>query len=81
MSMPVSDRIAADYRQRIRSGALPTGTVLPTVEAIQAEYAAYGRDGKISAMPVRQALYALRNEGLVAFRPGVGNVVIGGTDG
>lgn len=79
MTTPVNERIAADYRQRIRSGALPPGTRLPTVEQIIAEYAEHGTR---SAMPVRQALMVLRAEGLIVFRAGIGNVVAdqGGTE-
>lgn len=74
-AMSVAERITADYTARINSGALPPGTVLPTVEQLQAEYGKYGRDGTISAMPVRQALYALRLAGLVEYRSGIGNIV------
>lgn len=67
--MPLYERIAATYRERIHSGELPPGTRLPSVEAIMAEFGA----GSIG--PVRTALFALRNEGLIVFSPGLGNVV------
>ena len=68
VTFPLYERIAATYRDRITSGALPPGTKLPTVDAIKAEFGS-------SVMPVRTALFVLRQEGLIVFSPGVGNVV------
>lgn len=68
--MPLYERIAATYRERIRSGELPPGARLPTVDAIKAEFGA-------GVMPVRSALMVLRSEGLIVFSPGLGNVVAG----
>lgn len=73
--MTISERIAADYRARIRSGALAPSTYLPAIPALQEEYAHLGEDGSISEMPVRQALRELRTEGLIESIHGRGNRV------
>ncbi|WP_406071943.1 GntR family transcriptional regulator [Micromonospora sp. NBC_01638] len=60
--------IAEELRRRVESGALPPGSLLPTESALTAEFhAARGT--------VRQAIAALREEGLVATEHGRGTYV------
>jgi DNA-binding GntR family transcriptional regulator len=61
-------RVARGLRDRLRTGALPPGTVLSQAE-IAAEYG-------ISRIPVRDALHILSTEGLVGLG-GAGAVVTG----
>lgn len=57
--------LAQDIRGRITSGALRPGDRLPSTAQLCAEY-------KVSAIVVRNAMIALRAEGLVEGVPGVG---------
>ncbi|MFF0121257.1 GntR family transcriptional regulator [Micromonospora arida] len=59
--------IASDLRERIESGAIPPGSLLPTESALTAEY-------RTSRGTVRQAIAALRDDGLVATEHGRGTV-------
>lgn len=58
MGLPLHEQIAGDLRQRIASGDLPVGAALPTEAELQAQW-------RGSRGPVRQALAALRMEGLI----------------
>ena len=60
-----SDRLAADLRSRIDSGALQPGQRLPTELALAAQYAA-------SRTVVREAVSRLRSGGLLVARQGSG---------
>ncbi len=57
--------IADELRQRIESGAIPSGSLLPAESALTAEFAA-------SRGTIRQAIAVLRDEGLVATEHGRG---------
>ena len=59
MGTPLHEQIATDLRQRIAAGDLPVGSPLPSESQLQARW--NGSRG-----PVRQALAALRTEGLIA---------------
>lgn len=59
VAMPLHEQIAAELRDRITTGELPVGTPLPSEAQLQARW--HGSRG-----PVRQALAALRTEGLIA---------------
>ncbi|MFF0250366.1 GntR family transcriptional regulator [Streptosporangium sandarakinum] len=58
MDGPLHERIASDLRRRIVSGELPVGAAVPSESQLCEEWGA-------SRGPVRQALAALRAEGLV----------------
>jgi DNA-binding FadR family transcriptional regulator len=58
-----SDVFADDLRERILSGALPSGTLLPNERALS-------DDAQLSRTVVREALRILEIEGLVVTRPG-----------
>ncbi|WP_405604254.1 GntR family transcriptional regulator [Streptomyces sp. NBC_01410] len=58
MATPLHRSIAGELRHRIRSGALPVGEFLPSEAQLCEEFSA-------SRGPVRQALAALRDEGLI----------------
>ncbi|WP_431900698.1 GntR family transcriptional regulator [Micromonospora chalcea] len=57
--------IAAELRERMKSGAIPPGTLLPSESALGAEFRA-------SRGTIRQAIAALRNERLVVTEHGRG---------
>lgn len=57
--------IADELRQRIESGAIPPGTLLPTEGALTAEFRA-------SRGTIRQAIAILREEGLASTEHGRG---------
>ncbi|MFC4245207.1 GntR family transcriptional regulator [Gryllotalpicola reticulitermitis] len=59
MTTPLHERIAADLRDRIVSGRLAVGDHVPSESELQQEWQG-------SRAPVRQALAALRAEGLIA---------------
>jgi len=59
VTAPLHERIAADLRDRIESGILAVGDPVPSEAELQQEW-----NG--SRAPVRQALAALRAEGLIA---------------
>jgi GntR family transcriptional repressor for pyruvate dehydrogenase complex len=61
----LSDRLAAELRQRIDSGALQPGDRLPTELALAAQYA-------VSRTVVREAVSRLRSMGLLVARQGSG---------
>ena len=61
----LSDRLAADLRSRIDSGALQPGDRLPTELALAAQYA-------VSRTVVREAVSRLRSGGLLVARQGSG---------
>ena len=61
----LSDRLAADLRSRIDSGALQPGQRLPTELALAAQYA-------VSRTVVREAVSRLRSAGLLVARQGSG---------
>ncbi|MBK1784804.1 GntR family transcriptional regulator [Prauserella cavernicola] len=58
MDGPLHERIAADLRRRISTGELPVGTPVPSESQLTAQWNA-------SRGPVRQALTALRAEGMI----------------
>jgi GntR family transcriptional regulator len=66
---PLYARIAAVLRQRIETGALAVGALLPTIESYMSEFAA-------SRVTVRQAMGMLAEEGLIARRRGFGTTVL-----
>ncbi|MEU9339124.1 GntR family transcriptional regulator [Streptomyces sp. NPDC048290] len=69
MATPLYRSIAAELRQRIRSGALPVGASLPSEAHLCEEFSA-------SRGPVRQALATLRDEGLIGGGQGKKAVVL-----
>jgi GntR family transcriptional regulator len=66
---PLYARIAAVLRQRIETGALDVGAMMPTLESYMSEFAA-------SRVTVRQAMDMLAEEGLIARRRGFGTTVL-----
>jgi DNA-binding FadR family transcriptional regulator len=60
-----SDVLAAELRERIRSGAWPEGQALPTERALSEQ-------SGLSRMTVREALRMLEIDGLIEIRPGRG---------
>jgi GntR family transcriptional regulator len=66
---PSWDAIAKDIRARIRSGEYPVGEPIPSTVKLADQY-------DVSKGPVRQAIDALRAEGILAGRPGKGVYVI-----
>ena len=60
--------IADDLRRRVESGAVGAGRLLPSESELSADYGA-------SRVTVRRALEALREEGLVESRQGLGWLV------
>lgn len=66
--MPAYRRIAEDLRQRITSGDLPPGSLLPTQQELSDGY-------KVARMTARQAIGALEHEGLVTSQQGKGATV------
>ncbi|WP_245242412.1 GntR family transcriptional regulator [Streptomyces sp. NEAU-H3] len=69
MATPLHRSIAAELRQRIRTGAMKVGESLPSEARLCEEFAA-------SRGPVRQALAALRDEGLISGGQGKRAVVL-----
>ncbi|MGC9670977.1 GntR family transcriptional regulator [Planosporangium sp. 12N6] len=67
----VGNRIAADLRRRIVTGALPPGAGLPSERELGEQYNA-------SRGTIRRALGILVNEGLVTSRSGLGHFVRSG---
>lgn len=68
MTIPLHERIAEDLRGRIAAGELAVGDSLPSEAQLQAQW--QGSRG-----PVRQALAALRAEGMIGGGPGKPPVV------
>jgi DNA-binding GntR family transcriptional regulator len=62
-------RIAADLRARITSGALRSGATLPSYDSLAASY-------RCSAATAQKAVSSLRSEGFVASAAGRGTYVI-----
>ncbi|RBM12982.1 GntR family transcriptional regulator [Prauserella sp. PE36] len=58
MDVPLHEQIAADLRRRISSGELPVGAAVPSESQLCAQWNA-------SRGPIRQALTALRAEGMI----------------
>ncbi|MBW0119109.1 GntR family transcriptional regulator [Pseudonocardia abyssalis] len=69
MAAPLHRTLAAELRRRIRSGAIGIGESLPSEAQLCREFAA-------SRGPVRQALAALRDEGLIGGGQGKRPVVL-----
>ena len=65
-----SQRIVADVRARIRSGKLAPGDHVPSAREIVREY-------RVAIATATKVLAALRREGLVRVKPGVGTIVRG----
>jgi GntR family transcriptional regulator len=66
---PDYQRIANEYRDRIKSGELKAGDRLPSISQLQKQYG-------VSAQPVKSALLVLQTEGLVEGHQGRGVFVI-----
>ncbi|MFG1837934.1 GntR family transcriptional regulator [Micromonospora sp. NPDC049175] len=66
--LPRYRAIAEELRERIESGVIPPGALLPTESTLTTEYRA-------SRGTVRQAIAALRDDGLVATEHGRGTYV------
>src|SRR6266545_2392273 len=62
------EQIAADLRRKIHEGKLTPGDQLPAETQLMREY-------RVSPGPVRDALKALRTEGLIETRHGIGSFV------
>lgn len=58
VTIPIHQRLSGEFRARIASGAWPEGQRAPSEAALCAEF-------KVSRGPVRQALAALREDGLL----------------
>ncbi len=67
---PPYARIASHYRDRISTGNLPPGTVLPSISELSTEW-------KVSKATVDRAMRLLREEHLIRGIQGVGTEVIG----
>jgi GntR family transcriptional regulator len=65
MSQPAGQRLAGDLRRRILDGDLREGSQLPSSAVLQAEHG-------VSSTVVRDALNALKAEGLVVGQQGKG---------
>lgn len=65
---PTYRRIAADLRERIRSGDLKPGDKIPTQAELAERY-------QVARMTVRQALTELTNDGLIFAQQGRGTIV------
>jgi GntR family transcriptional regulator len=66
------ERIAADLREQIRTGALLAGSQLPSVAELAEHYG-------VSGETLRHAMRTLQTEGLIEVRHGVGTYVRSGT--
>lgn len=62
---PAWEHIADTLRRRIADGTYPVGRAIPSYTELRAEF-------DVSVTPVRQAVAALRNEGLLRGRQGAG---------
>lgn len=67
--IPLYYQLEMLIKEQIRNGTLAPGDQLPTEEALCETY-------DVSRAPVRQALAALAQEGLIERRPGIGTFVI-----
>lgn len=65
----LAHRLIADISDRVRSGALPPGTKLPTEHEIM-------RENGVSRAVVREAITRLQAAGLVEVRHGIGTFVL-----
>jgi DNA-binding GntR family transcriptional regulator len=68
MAVPPSRQIAAALRDRIRSGEYPSGSALPTILELAAEF-------RVTSNTTRKALGILKDEGLIESVPGYGTFV------
>lgn len=62
-------RIAEDLKAKIENGAYPVGKPLPSFESLAAEH-------KVKSGVARNAVYSLRDEGIIDVVPGVGSLVM-----
>ena len=62
------EQLAAQLRERIRSGEFGKGTKLPTIQEIVSETG-------LSPMTIRRAYKVLADDGLVVIKPGRGTFV------
>lgn len=69
MAGPKWTRLADDIRAQITSGQLKPGDKLPSSTQLQAQY-------EVTSIVVRNAMIALKAEGLVEGVPGVGVYVV-----
>jgi GntR family transcriptional regulator len=70
-------RIAADLRDKIKSGALKPGSQLPTEAGLQEEYEKlFELDSTPSRNTVREAVEVLVREGRIEKRPGQGTFIL-----
>lgn len=67
-ALPLYVQLAQTIGERIRTGAYPVGSLLPTEAELGASFG-------VSRYTVRQAIQHLRNQGLVSARKGVGTRV------
>ncbi|WP_088282189.1 FadR/GntR family transcriptional regulator [Ideonella sp. A 288] len=65
----LADRIAAELAQRVRAGAYPVASRLPTEVALAAHYG-------VSRTVIREVIARLKSQGLVDSRQGSGTVVL-----
>jgi GntR family transcriptional regulator len=73
MAPPMYQQIAADLRNKIKSGELPPGAQIPTEGELQDIYNA-------SRNTIRDAIKRLVSLGIVQTRPGQGTFVVGAAD-
>lgn len=66
---PLYLRIAADFRERITTGAIPVGRTLPALSRLCTLY-------RCSLATAQKAVRVLREEGYVASAPGQGTFVL-----
>lgn len=71
---PLSEQVARDLEQTVRSGSVASGSRLPSERALAAEFG-------VNRLVVREALRILGAKGLVATRPGEGTFVLGADPG
>ncbi|WP_442593407.1 FadR/GntR family transcriptional regulator [Parapusillimonas sp. JC17] len=65
----LADRVTAELMQRVRGGAYPLNTRLPTEPQLAAQFG-------VSRTVVREAISRLKSEGMVETRQGSGTVVL-----
>ncbi len=65
-------QIVQHFRRQISSGELQDGDMIPSVRQL-------ARDWDVAAPTAAKAVAALRSEGLVEGRPGIGTVVVAGS--
>jgi GntR family transcriptional regulator len=67
---PLYQQLAAIIREQIRSGELPSRTMVPSITRLAAQY-------ELAEVTVRKAAGLLRDEGLIVTVPGRGTFVSG----